>query len=73
MMGETLDWSDIEGIALELYEQDVSTNPLTLNFTQLRDRILNLGNWSGGGKENFNEKKLEAVQMAWLEEFRDHQ
>ncbi|PCJ18077.1 MAG: Fe-S assembly protein IscX [Candidatus Cloacimonadota bacterium] len=63
-----LDWKNIEDIAIELYEGDPSFNPLTIRFTDLRDRVLNIESFIGK-QDDCNEGRLEAIQMAWLEEF----
>ncbi|MCJ8347314.1 Fe-S cluster assembly protein IscX [bacterium] len=63
-----LDWKNIENIAIELYEEEPELDPLTLRFTDLRDRILNLDGFKGK-KDDCSEGKLEAIQMAWLEEY----
>lgn len=63
-----LDWKNIEDIAIELYENDPQLDPLTIRFTDLRDRILNIDEFVGK-QSDCSEGKLEAIQMAWLEEF----
>jgi FeS assembly protein IscX len=45
---------------------------LTVRFTDLLDYVLKLEDFSGS-KEESNEGKLEAIQMAWLEEWKDNQ
>ena len=63
-----LDWKNVEDIAIELYEHEPNLDPLTLRFTDLRDKILNLEGFIGKRSE-CSEGKLEAIQMAWLEEY----
>lgn len=63
-------WTDINDIACELFDAEPSLNPLTLRFTDLRDKVMKLEGFEGS-VENCNEKILEAIQMAWLEEFED--
>ena len=63
-----LDWKNIEDIAIELYEAEPRLDPLTIRFTDLRDRILNIEKFVGK-QTDCSEGKLEAIQMAWLEEF----
>jgi FeS assembly protein IscX len=63
-------WTDINDIACELFDAAPDLNPLTLRFTDLRDRVMALKKFEGN-LENCNEKILEAIQMAWLEEFED--
>jgi FeS assembly protein IscX len=69
-MPRKLDWTDVEDLGLALYEQHPETDPLTVRFTDLHAWICALDAF-GGDPAASNEKKLEAVQMAWLEEFRD--
>lgn len=44
-------------------------DPLTLRFTDLRDRVLALPGFDDDPKAS-NEPKLEAIQMAWYEEYK---
>ena len=67
-----LEWSDSEEIGIQLFEQDEQFDPLTLRFSDLRDRILALDDFVGDPSE-VSEGKLEAIQMAWLEEYKDNQ
>jgi FeS assembly protein IscX len=69
-MDRPLDWTDVDDIAFALFEADPTCNPLTLRFTELAERVLALPNFQGL-RERCNEKILEAIQMAWLEEFED--
>jgi FeS assembly protein IscX len=71
-MPNTLDWDDIEGIAIELADKFPDLDPLTVRFTDLHKWICELPGFSGDPKAS-NEGKLEAIQMAWLEEFKDRQ
>ena len=47
-------------------------DPLTLRFTDLRERVLALDGFDDDAKIS-NEPKLEAIQMAWYEEWKDAQ
>jgi FeS assembly protein IscX len=67
-----LTWTDSESIALELYENDPDTDPLTLRFTDLRNAVLALDDFDDDPAAS-NEAKLEAIQMAWHEEWQDNQ
>ena len=69
-MSDSINWSDIEEIGVQLWENEPDLDPLTLRFTDLLDRILALSAFTGS-REDSNEKRLEAVQMAWLEEVQD--
>lgn len=65
-----LKWTDTEEIALQLHEAEPGLDPLTVRFTDLRDRIMALPDFVDDVKR-LNEKILEAVQMAWYEAFRE--
>ena len=63
-------WSDAEDIGIALAEKFPDVDPLTVRFTDLRDRVLALDGFSDEPKGS-NEPKLEAIQMAWYEEFQE--
>jgi FeS assembly protein IscX len=67
-----LDWQDSEDIGLALYEQMPDVEPLTVRFTDLRKWVLELDNFAGA-PEASSEGLLEAIQMAWYEEWKDNQ
>jgi FeS assembly protein IscX len=66
----TFDWDDIEDIAIGLTDAHPDTEPLTVRFTDMHKWIMELPNFAGKA-EGSNESKLEAIQMAWDEEFRE--
>lgn len=63
-------WTDAEAIGIALAEKFPDLDPLTIRFTDLRERVLALDGFSDDPKSS-NEPKLEAIQMAWYEEFKD--
>jgi FeS assembly protein IscX len=63
-------WTDSEDIGLALFEKFPHVDPLTLRFTDLRERVLALEGFDDDPKAS-NEPKLEAIQMAWLDEYGD--
>ena len=65
-------WTDSEDIGIALVDKFPGVDPLTLRFTDLRDRVLALDGFSDDPKSS-NESKLEAIHMAWYEEFKDAQ
>ena len=67
-----LNWNDNEGIAIALLEKVPDIDPLTVRFTDLHKWICELEQFDGDPKAS-NEGKLEAVQMAWLEEWKEAQ
>lgn len=64
-----LAWDDVEEIAIALYEKFPGLDPLTVRFTDLHRWVTELPNFSDDPKAS-SEGKLEAIQMAWHEEYR---
>lgn len=62
-------WKDAEDIALKLYERYPDRDPLTVRFTDLHISIISLPDFSDDPKKS-NEGILEAIQMAWYEEYK---
>lgn len=69
-MPPTFDWDDAEEIGIQLSEKYPDTDPLSVRFTDLHKWVIALPGFSGDPKDS-NEGKLEAIQMAWHEEFQD--
>ncbi len=67
-----LSWTDTEDIGIALADRFPGVDPLTVRFTDLHRWVTELDDFGDDPKAS-NEAKLEAVQMAWLEEFRDRQ
>jgi len=65
-----LRWDDTEGIALALTREFPETDPLTVRFTDLHRWVTELAGFRGDPAAA-SEGKLEAIQMAWWEEYRD--
>lgn len=65
-------WTDSEGIGIALGEKFPGLDPLTVRFTDLREKVIGLEGFDDDPKVS-NEPKLEAIQMAWYEEFKDAQ
>ena len=63
-----LGWTDVEEIALRLLESHPDVDPLTIRFTDLHRWVTEIEDFAGDPKDS-NEKKLEAIQMAWHEEW----
>jgi len=68
----TFDWDDPEEIGIQLADRFPNLDPLTVRFTDLHKWILDLSRFTADPKLS-NEGKLEAIQMAWHEEFKDRQ
>jgi len=67
-MPNDLTWDSAEDIGIELAEKFPEQNPLGVRFTDLHRYVTELQNFTGDPKAS-NESKLEAIQMAWYEEF----
>ncbi len=65
-----LDWNNIDDIALSLHEKFPDLDPTYIRFTDLHQWIMDLDDF-GGEPAASTEGKLEAIQMAWLEEYQD--
>jgi FeS assembly protein IscX len=67
-----LTWDTTEDIALALYEQHPELDPLTVRFTDLHKWVTQLEEFEDDPAKS-TEGKLEAIQMAWHEEYEDNQ
>ena len=67
-----LHWNDAGDIGIELYEKFPEIDPLTIRFTELRKLVVELKSFDDDTQSS-NEAKLEAIQMAWYEEWRENQ
>ncbi len=63
-------WTDAEDIAIALHERYPDMDPLTVRFTDLRERILQLPGFDDSPAAS-SEGRLEAIQMAWYDEWKD--
>ncbi len=61
-------WTDAEEIGLRLAERHPELDPLTVRFTDLRRYVTELEGFADDPMKS-NEPRLEAIQMAWLEEY----
>lgn len=67
-MPKKLTWLDSEDIGILLQGKFPDTDPLTVRFTDLHDWVIALEEFGDDPKAS-NEAKLEAIQMAWLDEY----
>ena len=65
-------WESLEDIAIALYDARPETDPLTVRFTDLHKWVTEIPGFSDDPAKS-NEGKLEAIQMAWHEEYQDNQ
>jgi FeS assembly protein IscX len=66
----TLTWRDAEDIGIALLDTHPETDPLTVRFTDLHRFVTELPGFADD-PQGSNEKILEAIQMAWLDEYRN--
>ena len=69
-MPKPLNWDDAEDIGILLSEAHPDIDPLAVRFTDLHRYVSELPDFKGDPIAS-NEGKLEAIQMAWHEEFLD--
>lgn len=65
-----LTWRDPEDVGIALSERHPGVDPLTVRFTDLHRWVTELPGFGDDPKAS-NEKLLEAIQMAWLDEYRN--
>lgn len=69
-MAAELYWDDAEDLGLALADAHPNQNPLELRFTDLHRMIAELPTFADDPAKS-TEGKLEAIQMAWYEEWQD--
>jgi FeS assembly protein IscX len=69
-MAKELSWDDAEDIGLLLLEKHPGLDPLAVRYTDLHRYVTELPEFTDDPKKS-SEGKLEAIQMAWHEEFQD--
>jgi FeS assembly protein IscX len=67
-----LTWERAEDIAIALYDKYPDLDPLTVRFTDLHKWVIELEDFKDDPAKS-NEAKLEAIQMAWYDEWQDNQ
>ena len=65
-----LKWTDVADLAIALNETHPGVDPLRVRFTDLHKWVCELEDFSDDPNRS-NEKVLEAIQMAWLDESQD--
>ena len=71
-MPHALSWSGFEDLGIALYEKFPDVDPLKVRFTDLHKWVIELEHFDDDPAKS-NEAKLEAIQMAWYEEWKDNQ
>lgn len=69
-MPTKLTWDNAEDLGIALSEAHPEVDPLAVRFTDLHRYVTELPDFGDDPKAS-NEGKLEAIQMAWHEEFQD--
>ncbi len=71
-MATDLRWDDAEEIGILLAEKFPDQNPLEVRFTDLHRYVTELPTFVDDPKSS-SEGKLEAIQMAWYDEYQEAQ
>jgi FeS assembly protein IscX len=71
-MAAELRWDDAEDIGIALADKFPEQDPLEVRFTDLHRFVTELPTFVDDPKGS-TEGKLEAIQMAWHEEYQDKQ
>lgn len=71
-MPTDLYWDDADDIGLMLADKFPKQNPLEVRFTDLHRMVIELPTFADEASKS-SEGKLEAIQMAWYEEYQDRQ
>ena len=69
-MARKLTWADAEDLGILLREKFPELDPLAVRFTDLHRWVCELEAFDDDPHAS-TEKRLEAIQMAWYEEYRD--
>jgi FeS assembly protein IscX len=67
-----LTWDQSDNIALALFEKFPDVDPTRIRYTDLHQWVTELEDFKDDPKAS-TEGKLEAIQMAWLEEYQADQ
>ena len=65
-----LTWENAEDLGILLSEAHPDLDPLSVRFTDLHKYVTELEGFADDPAKS-NESRLEAIQMAWHEEFED--
>jgi len=68
-MPDSFHWLDVERIAEELSDAHPGTDPMTVNFVDLRAMVEALDGFEEHPGHPVNERILETIQALWSEEF----
>lgn len=71
-MPREIHWTDAEEIGIQLQEKFPGLDPLAVRFTDLHRYVIDLNGFADDPQKS-SEGRLEAIQMAWHEEYEDAQ
>ena len=71
-MPREIHWTDAEEIGIQLRRSSLTSTRSTVRFTDLHRYVTELEGFADDPAKS-NESRLEAIQMAWHEEFEDAQ
>ena len=60
-------WVEVQEIAIQLADAHPDVDPTKLNFVDLMTWVMELPDFEEG-ESHCGEKKLEAIQQAWIDE-----
>ncbi|MFT5211974.1 MAG: FeS assembly protein IscX [Flavobacterium sp.] len=63
----SIKWTDVNDIAIELYDAHPDVDPIGIRFTDLHAWVVALADFDDDPNRS-GEKVLEAIQAAWIEE-----
>ena len=66
----SLRWTDVHAIGEILYDRFPDMNPLSIRFTDLMKWVMEIEEFDDV-EERCGERVLEAIQMAWLSEWKE--
>ena len=69
-MARQIMWTDSEEIGIQLAEKYPLLDPLKVRFTELHKYVTELDGFADDPAKS-NESRLEAIQMAWHEEYQE--
>ncbi|MFG0257114.1 MAG: Fe-S cluster assembly protein IscX [Phycisphaerales bacterium JB043] len=67
-MSDSFHWLDVQRIGEELSDAHEDVDPLTVSFPTLKQMVVALEGFEEQTGHPCNERILEAIQQAWIEE-----
>ncbi len=67
-MSDSFHWLDVLRIGEELADAHPETDPIAIGFPALRDLVMTLDGFEAQPDHPSNERILEAIQQAWIDE-----